>query len=203
MTEQSIGEAVLQRDGRRHDFVVCEAGGVVTPDELERIEYEPEIFPGLVYRSKVGGVARIFTSGAMIVADAVSIPQAQAVSDEVWHLVDRAGAGMRTRSPLLADPTRAAALWPGLTANGASRCRPSRVNAARMAGVTAGFHRTEPASRSNTNRRGWGWVNRRGLDLPLQRVGGRGNRIMAIPISSNGSLSFKVQSLNPDLATFR
>ncbi|MEN6341568.1 MAG: TATA-box-binding protein [Methanospirillum sp.] len=64
--------------------------------DLENIEYEPEVFPGLVYRSNAGGVALIFTSGAMIIAGALSIHQAQAVSDEVWHLVDRAGAWMRT-----------------------------------------------------------------------------------------------------------
>ena len=63
---------------------------------LEHIEYEPEVFPGLVYRSRAGGVALIFTSGAMIVAGALSIDQARLVSDEVWHLVDRAGAWMRT-----------------------------------------------------------------------------------------------------------
>lgn len=64
--------------------------------DLEDIEYEPEVFPGLVYRSGAGGVALVFTSGAMIVAGALSIHQAQVVSDEVWHLVDRAGAWMRT-----------------------------------------------------------------------------------------------------------
>jgi transcription initiation factor TFIID TATA-box-binding protein len=63
--------------------------------DLEDIEYEPEVFPGLVYRSGAGGVALIFTSGAMIVAGALSIPQAQAVAGEVRHLVDRAGAWMR------------------------------------------------------------------------------------------------------------
>ena len=62
---------------------------------LEHIEYEPEVFPGLVYRSEAGGVALIFTSGALIIAGALSIHQAQTVSDEVWHLVDRAGAWMQ------------------------------------------------------------------------------------------------------------
>ncbi len=37
MTDQPIGEAVLQRDGRRYGLVVGGAGGVVTPDDLERI----------------------------------------------------------------------------------------------------------------------------------------------------------------------
>jgi NAD(P)H-nitrite reductase large subunit len=37
MTEQPIGEAVLQRDGRRLGLVVGGAGGVVTPGDLERI----------------------------------------------------------------------------------------------------------------------------------------------------------------------
>ncbi len=64
--------------------------------DLENIEYEPEVFPGLIYRSETGGVALIFTSGALIVAGALSIDQAKAVSDEVRHLVDRAGAWMRT-----------------------------------------------------------------------------------------------------------
>ncbi len=63
--------------------------------DLTHIEYEPEVFPGLVYRSEAGGVALIFTSGALIIAGALSIHQAQTVSDEVWHLVDRAGAWMQ------------------------------------------------------------------------------------------------------------
>jgi NAD(P)H-nitrite reductase large subunit len=37
MTAPTIGEAVLQRDGRTFGLVVGKAGGVVTPDELERI----------------------------------------------------------------------------------------------------------------------------------------------------------------------
>lgn len=37
MTEQSVGEAVLQRDGRSFGLVVGGAGGIVTPDDLERI----------------------------------------------------------------------------------------------------------------------------------------------------------------------
>ncbi len=64
--------------------------------DLENVEYEPEVFPGLVYRSGAGGVALVFTSGAMIVAGTLSIDQAQVVSDEVRHLVDRAGAWIRT-----------------------------------------------------------------------------------------------------------
>ncbi len=64
--------------------------------DLENVEYEPEVFPGLVFRSEGGGVALVFRSGAVIVAGTLSIHQAQAVSDEVWHLVDRAGAWMRT-----------------------------------------------------------------------------------------------------------
>ena len=64
--------------------------------DLEDIEYEPEVFPGLVYRAHAGGVALIFSSGAIIVAGTLSIHQAQVVSDEVRHLVDKAGAWMRT-----------------------------------------------------------------------------------------------------------
>jgi len=37
MTDQTIGDAVLQRDGRSYGLVVGGAGGVVTPDELERV----------------------------------------------------------------------------------------------------------------------------------------------------------------------
>lgn len=37
MTENVTGEAVLQRDGRTYGLVVGGAGGVVTPEELERI----------------------------------------------------------------------------------------------------------------------------------------------------------------------
>lgn len=64
--------------------------------DLKNIEYEPEVFPGLVYRSEAGGVALIFTTGAMIITGTLSIHQARVVSDEVWNLIDRAGAWMRT-----------------------------------------------------------------------------------------------------------
>lgn len=37
MTDHTIGEAVLQRDGTTYGLVVGGAGGVVTPDQLERI----------------------------------------------------------------------------------------------------------------------------------------------------------------------
>ncbi len=64
--------------------------------DLENVEYEPEVFPGLVYRSRVGGVALVFRSGAMIITGTLSIDQAQVVSDEVWQLIDTAGAWMLT-----------------------------------------------------------------------------------------------------------
>ncbi len=53
-------------------------------DEVEDGLYVETLFPV--------GDAR----GAMIITGTLSIHQAQVVSDEVWHLVDRAGAWMRT-----------------------------------------------------------------------------------------------------------
>jgi transcription initiation factor TFIID TATA-box-binding protein len=42
---------------------------------LENVEYEPEQFPGLVYRIKNGPVVLIFSSGKAVVTGAVSTPE--------------------------------------------------------------------------------------------------------------------------------
>ena len=44
---------------------------------LDRIEFDPEQFPGLVYRSEAGGVALIFGTGSLVVTGARSIEGAQ------------------------------------------------------------------------------------------------------------------------------
>lgn len=37
MTDRTPGDAVLQRDGKTYGLVVGGAGGVVTPEQLERV----------------------------------------------------------------------------------------------------------------------------------------------------------------------
>jgi transcription initiation factor TFIID TATA-box-binding protein len=77
--------------------------------DLENIEYAPETFPGLVYRSEAGGTALIFGSGAVVLTGTRSLGRAQATAAELWHLIDTAGAWMLTGSPWSADQTGAAA----------------------------------------------------------------------------------------------
>jgi len=65
---------------------------VVIATNLERVEYEPETFPGLIYRSETGPVVLVFASGALVVSGAMSVDQAQAAAAEVRHMIDTAGA---------------------------------------------------------------------------------------------------------------
>lgn len=58
---------------------------------LEGIEYEPEQFPGLVYRA-AAGVALVFATGAIVVTGAKSIDDAAAAAAEVRHVIDLADA---------------------------------------------------------------------------------------------------------------
>lgn len=60
--------------------------------DLERIEYDPELFAGLVYRARAGGTALVFASGAIVVMGARSLEQAQSVATEVRDVIDGVGA---------------------------------------------------------------------------------------------------------------
>ncbi len=64
--------------------------------DLAKIEYEPETFPGLVYRSAAGGTALVFGSGAVVVTGTRSLDAAKAAADELRILVDTAGGWVRT-----------------------------------------------------------------------------------------------------------
>jgi transcription initiation factor TFIID TATA-box-binding protein len=59
--------------------------------ELERVEYDPEQFAGLVYRSG-DGTALVFASGAVVIMGARSVEGARSVAAEVRDVVDRVGA---------------------------------------------------------------------------------------------------------------
>ena len=60
---------------------------------LENIEYEPEQFPGLVYRCEtVRAVALVFGSGAIVVTGATGIPDAATAAAEVEHAITTADA---------------------------------------------------------------------------------------------------------------
>jgi transcription initiation factor TFIID TATA-box-binding protein len=60
---------------------------------LEHIEYEPEVFPGLVYRvADPKGVALVFGSGAFVVTGTRTEDQAARVVAEVRHAIDQADA---------------------------------------------------------------------------------------------------------------
>ena len=59
---------------------------------LERIEYEPEIFPGLVYRvADPHGVALVFGSGAFVVTGTRTEAETARVVVEVRRAIDQAG----------------------------------------------------------------------------------------------------------------
>lgn len=64
---------------------------------FERIEFDPEQFPGLVYRSQAGPVVLIFSTGSLVITGARSLAHAQEAAAESWHLVDAAGAWQRRR----------------------------------------------------------------------------------------------------------
>jgi transcription initiation factor TFIID TATA-box-binding protein len=60
---------------------------------LEHIEYEPEVFPGLVYRIvDPKGVALVFGSGAFVVTGTQTEGQAARVMAVIQHAIDQAGA---------------------------------------------------------------------------------------------------------------
>ncbi len=59
--------------------------------DLERVEYDPEQFAGLVYRAG-GGTALVFASGAIVIMGARSTEGARAVATEVRDVIDRVGA---------------------------------------------------------------------------------------------------------------
>jgi transcription initiation factor TFIID TATA-box-binding protein len=59
---------------------------------FDRVEFDPEQFPGLVYRSTAGGVALIFGTGSIVIVGARSIESAEAVAAEVWSVIDASGA---------------------------------------------------------------------------------------------------------------
>ena len=60
---------------------------------LEHIEYEPEVFPGLVYRvADPKGVALVFGSGAVVVTGTTNEADVARVAAEVRHVIDQADA---------------------------------------------------------------------------------------------------------------
>ena len=60
--------------------------------DLERVEYDPELSPALVYRARAGGTALVFASGAFVVMGARSVEQVRAVAAEVRDVIDTMGA---------------------------------------------------------------------------------------------------------------
>ncbi len=64
---------------------------------FERIEFDPEQFPGLVYRSDAGPVVLVFSTGALIATGARSLAHANKAASEAWHTIDAAGAWQRRR----------------------------------------------------------------------------------------------------------
>lgn len=64
--------------------------------DLERIEFDPEQFPGLVYRSEAGPVALVFGTGSIVITGTRSIEGARAVAAEVQAMVTAAGAWSRS-----------------------------------------------------------------------------------------------------------
>lgn len=60
--------------------------------DFERVEFDPEQFPGLVYRAEGGGVALVFGSGSIVVTGARTDEGAQAVGAEVRDIISAAGA---------------------------------------------------------------------------------------------------------------
>lgn len=60
--------------------------------DLERVEYDPEHFAGLIFRASSGGVALVFASGAIVVMGVRSVDQAREVVAEVRGMIDTVGA---------------------------------------------------------------------------------------------------------------
>ncbi|HIH03278.1 MAG TPA: TATA-box-binding protein [Methanoregulaceae archaeon] len=63
--------------------------------DLDRIEFDPEMFSGLVYRSEAGGVALVFGTGSLVVTGTRSLEGARAVAAEVRAIVTAAGASLK------------------------------------------------------------------------------------------------------------
>ena len=62
---------------------------------LDRIEFDPEQFPGLVYRSIAGPVALVFGTGSLVITGARTDEGARAAAAEVLSIVAAAGAFSR------------------------------------------------------------------------------------------------------------
>lgn len=101
---------------------------------LERIEYEPEIFPGLVYRvADPKGVALVFGSGAFVITGARTEDQAARLTAVIKHAIDQAGAWI----PAWCDRTgRAPESIAGLRIDHDRRDLPGKVNVMQRAGNT-------------------------------------------------------------------
>ncbi|MEN6342626.1 MAG: hypothetical protein ABFC89_08715 [Methanospirillum sp.] len=59
---------------------------------FDRVEFDPEQFPGLVYRSRAGPVALVFGTGSYVITGARSIDGAMAIASEVRAMVTAADA---------------------------------------------------------------------------------------------------------------
>jgi transcription initiation factor TFIID TATA-box-binding protein len=58
---------------------------------FDRIEFDPELFPGLVYRPEGGGVALFFVTGSVVIPGARSIEEARSVATEIESIVTATG----------------------------------------------------------------------------------------------------------------
>jgi transcription initiation factor TFIID TATA-box-binding protein len=61
---------------------------LVLARDFDRVEFDPEQFPGLVYRPEAGGVALVFGTGSFIVTGARSVEGAEAIAAEVRSVID-------------------------------------------------------------------------------------------------------------------
>jgi transcription initiation factor TFIID TATA-box-binding protein len=59
---------------------------------FDRVEFDPEQFPGLVYRPEAGGVALIFGTGSVIVTGVRSFEGAREGATEVRSIIDASSA---------------------------------------------------------------------------------------------------------------
>jgi transcription initiation factor TFIID TATA-box-binding protein len=55
---------------------------------IENVEYEPEVFPGLVYKTEDGPVALIFSSGKVVITGAVSTEEILSAAEKIRELID-------------------------------------------------------------------------------------------------------------------
>ena len=73
----------------------CELGKPIDLDrvlELEDTEYEPEQFPGLVYRTKKGVAFLVFAGGRMVCAGARTVKEAQEAIKQFIKKLKKIGA---------------------------------------------------------------------------------------------------------------